>query len=273
VSTPAPRSFRFEVDGGVGRITLDRPDVLNALTFEVYRELTAFFENVGTDPRARALVVTGEGRAFCSGGDVNDIIGPLLSYDMQGLLTFTRLTGALVQAIRRCPKPVVAAVGGIAAGAGAVISLACDVRIATEKARFGFIFPQVGLCGADMGAGWLLPRVVGLGHASELLLTGDVIGAEHAARIGLVNRVVPVARLMDEATALARKLARGPAFAHSMTKRMIEDEHPLGLDEAIEAEAQAQAICMQHPDFRAAYEAFRDKKKAVFEGAEIVGED
>ena len=269
----SPKSFRWSLDRGVGTITLDRPDVLNALTFEIYGELRDFFAGLGEHDEVRAVVLTGEGRAFCSGGDVNDIIGPLLAYDMQGLLKFTRMTGALVQAIRRCPKPVIAAVNGTAAGAGAVMALACDVRIVSAKARFGFIFPQVGLCGADMGAGWLLPRVVGLGHASEILLTGELVDAAKAERIGLANRVVAPEAVLDEALKLARRLARGPAFAHGMTKRMLEDEHPLGLDEAIEAEAQAQALCMQHPDFRIAYEAFRDKKKAVFEGAEVVGDE
>jgi enoyl-CoA hydratase/carnithine racemase len=214
----------------------------------------------------RAVVITGAGRAFCSGGDVEDIIGELFARDMKGLLAFTRTTGALIRNIRRLRKPVVAAVNGTAVGAGAVIALACDVRIAAEGAKFGFVFPQVGLCGADMGAAYLLPRVVGLGHASELLFTGDIIDAAHAARIGLANRVVPRERVVEEATALARRLARGPAFAHAMTKQMLEDEAPLSLEAAIEAEAQAQAICMQHPDFREAYDAWKAKRERRFEG-------
>lgn len=256
-----PETFRFSVADQVGTITLDRPDRLNALTFAVYEELRDFFVTLEAVDEVRSVVLTGAGRAFCAGGDVEDIIGALFARDMRGLLDFTRMTGALIRNIRRLRKPVIAAVNGTAVGAGAVIALACDVRVASESAKFGFVFPQVGLCGADMGAAYLLPRVVGLGHASELLFTGDIVDAATAARIGLVNRVVPTERVVAEATALAARLARGPAFAHGMTKQMIEDEAPLSLEAALEAEAQAQAICMQHPDFRAAYEAWRAKKR------------
>jgi enoyl-CoA hydratase/carnithine racemase len=273
MATLAPKSFKWEVRRGVGTITLSRPDILNALTFEIYRELTEHFERLHEHPEIRAVVLAGEGRAFCSGGDVNDIIGPLLSYDMKGLLDFTRLTGRLVTAIRRCPQPVVAAVDGVAAGAGAVIAIACDLRVAGEKARFGFIFPKVGLCGADMGAGWLLPRIIGLGRATELLLTGEVIDVERAAEMGLVNRVVSRGEEVSTAFDLALRLAEGPAFAHAMTKKMLDDEYRLGLSEAIEAEAQAQAICMQHPDFKTAFQAFQEKRPPRFEGAEVTEAD
>jgi enoyl-CoA hydratase/carnithine racemase len=267
--TLSPAGFRFAIDQetGVATITLARPERLNALTFAVYSELRQVIEQAGAQGDVRALVLTGEGRAFCSGGDVEDIIGELFSRDMQGLLDFTRTTGALIASLRRVRKPVVAAVNGTAVGAGAVIALACDVRIASESAKLGFIFPKVGLCGADMGAGYLLPRVVGLGRASELLFTGDVIGAEEAMRIGLVNRVVPSAECVPVAQALAARLASGPAFAHAMTKQMLESEHGLTLEQAIEAEAQAQAICMQHPDFRAAFDAWMAKCPIRFDGA------
>jgi len=267
--TIAPAGFRFAIDRetGVATITLARPERLNALTFAIYRELRQIIEQAGVQDDVRALVLTGEGRAFCSGGDVEDIIGELFSRDMQGLLEFTRTTGALIAALRRVRKPVVAAVNGTAVGAGAVIALACDVRIASDTAKFGFIFPRVGLCGADMGAGYLLPRVVGLGRASELLLTGDVIGAEESMRIGLVNRVVSSTECVPVAQAFAARLASGPAFAHAMTKQMLESEQGLTLEQAIEAEAQAQAICMQHPDFRAAFDAWTAKRPIRFAGA------
>ncbi len=262
----SPETFKFTVEDHVGTITLSRPDRLNALTFRIYEELRDFFAHLSTRDDVRAIVLTGEGRAFCSGGDVEDIIGELFSRDMKGLLAFTRVTGALIQNIRRVNKPVVAAVHGTAVGAGAVMALACDIRIAGPKAKFGFIFPQVGLCGADMGSAYLLPRVVGLGHASELLFTGDIIRAERAAQIGLVNRVVDGDAVLAEAQALALRLAKGPAFANAMTKKMIEDEANLSLEMAIEAEAQAQAICMQHSDFREAYEAWVAKRERRFEG-------
>ncbi len=254
------KTFRYSVDAGVAEIVLDRADRLNALTFAIYEELRDTFAALDHEEDVRAIMITGEGRAFCSGGDVEDIIGELFSRDMQGLLAFTRVTGALIENIRKVRRPVVAAVNGTAVGAGAVIALACDLRIASEKAKFGFIFPRVGLCGADMGAAYLLPRVVGLGRASELLFTGDVIGAEEAFRIGLANRVVAPDQCVQTAREIARKLAAGPAFAHGMTKQMLESEHTMPLAAAIEAEAQAQAICMMHPDFRAAYDAWKAKK-------------
>jgi enoyl-CoA hydratase/carnithine racemase len=263
----APVGFRFALDAGVATITLSRPERLNALTFAIYRELREVIDRAGTEPDVRAIVLTGEGRAFCSGGDVEDIIGELFARDMQGLLEFTRVTGALIASLRRVRKPVIAAINGTAVGAGAVMALACDLRIASAAAKIGFIFPKVGLCGADMGAGYLLPRVVGLGRASELLFTGDVIGAEEALRIGLVNRVVPPAECLPAAQALAARLASGPAFAHAMTKQMLESEEGMTLDQAIEAEAQAQAICMQHPDFRTAFDGWQDKRPIRFAGA------
>jgi len=265
-----PKTFRYELaESGVATITLTRPDTLNSLTFEVYEELRDTFAALDHDDRVRAVLLTGEGRAFCSGGDVNSIIGELFSRDMRGLVAFTRVTGALIRNIRALRRPVVAAVNGTAVGAGAVMALACDFRVASTSAKFGFIFPKVGLCGADMGAAYLLPRVVGLGRASELLFLGDVIGAEEALRIGLATKVVVPEQCVPEARALAERLASGPAFAHAMTKQMLESEHTMSLDEAIEAEAQAQAICMQHPDFRASYDAWVKKAPVTFEGASM----
>jgi enoyl-CoA hydratase/carnithine racemase len=265
-----PKTFRYELAAsGVATITLTRPDTLNSLTFEVYEELRQTFAALDEETAVRAVLLTGEGRAFCSGGDVNAIIAELFARDMKGLLAFTRVTGALIRNIRACRKPVVAAVNGTAVGAGAVMALACDFRIASTAAKFGFIFPRVGLCGADMGAAYLLPRVVGLGRANELLFLGDVVNAEEAYRIGLATKVVPPEACVPEARALAERLASGPAFAHAMTKQMLESEHGMTLDHAIEAEAQAQAICMQHPDFRTAYEGWAAKKPIVFEGASM----
>jgi enoyl-CoA hydratase/carnithine racemase len=263
-----PKTFRYELsESGVATITLTRPDTLNSLTFEVYEELRDTFAALDHETAVRAVVITGEGRAFCSGGDVNAIIGELFSRDMAGLLAFTRVTGALIRNIRALRRPVIAAVNGTAVGAGAVIALACDFRVASQNAKFGFIFPRVGLCGADMGAAYLLPRVVGLGRANELLFLGDVINAEQADKIGLVTKVVAPEACVAEARAIAERLASGPAFAHTMTKQMLESEHTMTLDQAIEAEAQAQAICMQHPDFRTSYDAWAQKKPIVFQGA------
>jgi enoyl-CoA hydratase/carnithine racemase len=263
-----PKTFRYELsESGVATITLTRPDTLNSLTFEVYEELRDTFAALDHETAVRAVVITGEGRAFCSGGDVNAIIGELFSRDMAGLLAFTRVTGALIRNIRALRRPVIAAVNGTAVGAGAVIALACDFRVASQNAKFGFIFPRVGLCGADMGAAYLLPRVVGLGRANELLFLGDVINAEQADKIGLVTKVVAPEACVAEARAIAERLASGPAFAHTMTKQMLESEHTMTLDQAIEAEAQAQAICMQHPDFRTSYDAWSQKKPIVFQGA------
>lgn len=260
------KTFRYEERDGVAVITLDRPDRINALTFEIYGELRDTFRRLSDERQVRSVVLQGEGpRGFCSGGDVEDIIGELFSRDMRGLLEFTRTTGALVHAIRTCRPPVIAALHGVVCGAGAVMSIACDVRIAAPDARIAFLFPRVGLSGADMGAAYLLPRIVGLGRASEILLTGDFVGAERAEHIGLFNRVVDQEKVFDEAFAFARRLADGPAFAHAMTKRMVEYEGHLDFGTAIEAEAQAQAICMQHPDFREAYDAWKEKRDPRFE--------
>ncbi len=262
-----PKSFRWELDdAGVGTITLDRPDRINALTFEVYAELRDTFRALKDGhPEVRALVLRGEGpRGFCSGGDVRDIIGELFARDMRGLLEFTRITGALVHAIRAARPPVIAALHGVCCGAGAVIALACDVRLVAPDTRIAYLFPKVGLSGADMGASWLLPRVVGFGRASQLLLTGEFVDAERAERIGLVNRVVDASALRAEAHAFATELARGPAFAHAMTKRMLEYEAHVDFATGIEAEAQAQAICMEHPDFREAYDAWVEKRPPRF---------
>jgi enoyl-CoA hydratase/carnithine racemase len=264
----SPQSFAFELNGGVATITLDRPKRLNSLTFEVYRELAETFENLDRYTQVRAIVITGRGKGFCSGGDQDDIIKELLGQDMAQLVAFTRATGRLIQAMRECKRPIVGAINGIAVGAGAVIACACDLRIVSREAKFGFIFPKVGLCGADMGITYLLPRLVGLGHASELLFFGDLIDAAHAERIGLVNRLVENGEeAVRVATEWAQRLAAGPAFAHSMTKQMIESEHTMPLAAAIEAEAQAQAICMQHPDFGEAHSAFKEKRPARFKGA------
>ena len=259
--TLAPRSFQYTLDAAtaVATLTLDRPDRLNALTFEVYTELRDTFRALDTEPGVRAVVITGRGRAFCSGGDVEDIIGALFARDAAGLLEFTRLTGDLILAIRQCRRPVVAALNG------AVIAAASDIRIAAESAKIAFLFSRVGLAGADMGAAWLLPRIVGLAHASEILLLGDFISAERAAAIGLYNRVVPGERLMAEATEIAVRLARGPSAAHGVTKQALNEEAAMDLVSAIEYEARVQAECMRHPNFREAYEAFRDRRDPRFE--------
>ncbi len=265
---PAPRSFGFALARGVATITLDRPDRLNALTFEIYQELAETFEELDRHHEIRAVVITGAGRGFCSGGDQDDIIHHLLGKSTTELLAFTRATGRLIAAIRRCRRPVIAAVNGVAVGAGAVIAAACDLRIAAAGARFGFIFPRVGLGGADMGAAYLLPRLVGLAHASELLFFGEVFDAERALAIGFVNRVEPDAEgARALAQAWAARLAEGPAFAHAMTKQMLESEVGMNLGEAIEAEAQAQALCMQHGDFAEAHAAFKARRTPRFAGA------
>lgn len=271
---PTPSTFALELDRGVATITLDREKRLNALTFEIYRELAETFEQLDRVAEVRAVIVTGRGRGFCSGGDQDDIIKHLLGRDTPALLEFTRATGRLIAAIRRCRRPVIAAVNGVAVGAGAVIACACDLRIAAATARFGFVFPQVGLSGADMGVTYLLPRLVGLTHASELLFFGELIDAPTALRIGLVNRVVDdAAAAVAMARQWADRLAAGPAFAHAMTKQMIESEATMALGEAIEAEAQAQALCMQHPDFASAHAAFKAGEKPRFAGAPDPRED
>ena len=262
-----PSGYRLVIERGVVLLTLDRPKTLNSLTFELYEELARVFERFDEDEKVRAIVITGAGRGFCSGGDVEAIIAELFARDLRGLLEFTRATGRLIGSIRNVRCPVIACVNGAAVGAGAVIAAACDLRIAARQARFGFVFPKVGLSGADMGASWLLPRIVGMGNAAELLLFGDIIDADTALRMGLVNRVADDAEVaLTLSMAWAEKLAHGPAFAHSMTKRMLLSEQTMTLSEALEAEAQAQAICMAHPDFRTAYEANRNETQPVFEG-------
>ncbi|MSP26251.1 MAG: enoyl-CoA hydratase family protein [Myxococcales bacterium] len=264
--TLSPKSFELNIERGVASITLDRPDRLNALTFEVYGELASTFEMLAI-PEVRAVVLTGRGRGFCSGGDVEGIIAQLFSEGPEGLLAFTRVTGRLIQRICELRRPVIAAVNGVAVGAGAVIAAACDLRIASEGARFGYVFPKVGLSGADMGASWLLPRIVGRGHAAELLYFGDLIDARTALGMGLVNRVVRAEEVVPLAKAWAKRLAEGPAFAHSVTKQMLLSEDGMSLAEGIEAEAQAQALCMAHADFREAYDANKNKRPARFLGA------
>src|SRR5437870_7271756 len=255
----APRSFLYAVNPAtaVATITLNRPERLNALTFEVYAELRDTFRALDSEPGVRAIVLTGAGRGFCSGGDVEDIIGALFSRDARGLREFTRMTCDVILNMRRCRRPIVAALNGTVAGAGAVIAAACDFRIAAESAKIAFLFVRVGLSGADMGATWLLPRIVGLGHATELLMTGDFIDARRAHAIGLYHRVVAQDRVLTEATALAEKLARGPAPSLAVTKRALDDEAPLDLERALAYEAEVQAGLMELPDYREAYEAFR----------------
>jgi enoyl-CoA hydratase/carnithine racemase len=264
---PTPRSFGLTLEGGVASITLSRPDRLNALTFEVYDELARCFEALPELPEVRAIAIAGEGRGFCSGGDQDDIIAELFARDARGLLEFTRMTGRLIAAIRQARRPVIAGIHGACVGAGAVMAAACDLRVCDPTAKFGFIFPKVGLSGADMGAAYLLPRLVGLGRASEILFFGEIFGADEALRIGFVNRVVGAGQAPAEARAWADRLARGPAFAHAMTKTMLEREHTMSLAEAIEAEAQAQALCMQHPDFLEAHRSWKEKRPPAFEGA------
>jgi len=258
--------YTLVVENGIGILTLTRPEVLNALTLEMYAELRDLLHNLQRDEALRVLVLTGEGRAFCSGGDVHKIIGDLLEADMRAHLEFTRMTGALVRNMRLLDKPIIAAVNGIAAGAGAVIALAADLRVVAESAKFAFLFTKVGLAGSDMGAAYLLPRVVGAGRAAEILLTGDEIDAPTAERIGLANWVVPDEQLMPTARSLAGRLADGPAFALAMTKRMIENEWNLDLIAATEAEAQAQALLMMGEDHRRFYEAFQRKGRPEFKG-------
>ena len=262
-----PTSFLYAHDAatGVATITLNRPDRLNALTLEVYGELERAFRALDGEPGVRAIVITGQGRAFCSGGDVEDIIGPLLERDAAGLLEFTTMTCDLIAAIRACRRPVIAALNGTTAGAGAVIAAACDIRVAAESAKIAFLFTKVGLSGADMGAAWILPRIVGLGRATEILMTGEFVEAAEAWRIGLYNRVVPDGEALPAALELASRLARGPSAALAVTKRALEDEAGLGLAEALAAEARAQAACMENPNFREAYEAFIAKRPARFE--------
>jgi len=258
--------FLYEVQGGIATVTFNRPEVLNALTFDVYAQLRDLFEGLRYDDSVKVVVLTGAGEGFCSGGDVQEIIGELLKRDLKGHLEFTRMTGAVVQHMRLLDKPIIAALNGMTAGAGSVLALAADLRIASERARFAFLFTRVGLTGADMGAGFLLPRIVGLGRAFELLLLGDTLDAATAERYGLVNRVVAHAELLPRAYDWARRLAEGPTLAISMTKRMLNNELSMDFVAAIEAEAQAQALLLLGADHRIFYEAFTAKQKPTFTG-------
>jgi enoyl-CoA hydratase/carnithine racemase len=262
--------FQWEVAGRVGTITLNRPERKNPLTFESYAELRDLFRSLAFASDVKSIVVTGAGGNFCSGGDVHEIIGPLVRMqetgDMQGLLAFTRMTGDLVKAMRHCPQPIIAAVDGICAGAGAIVAMASDMRIGTPRAKTAFLFVRVGLAGADMGACAILPRIIGQGRASELLYTGRAMTAQEADKWGFFNCVTTPERVLADAQALAKELADGPTFGHAMTKTCLHQEWALDVDSAIEAEAQAQAICMQTKDYGRAYRAFVAKAKPVFEG-------
>jgi enoyl-CoA hydratase/carnithine racemase len=269
-ATFAPKHFSWRLDGKVATVTLDRAERKNPLTFASYAELRDTFRALAHAQDVKAIVITGAGGNFCSGGDVHEIIGPLIELqragDMGGLLTFTRMTGDVVKAMRACPQPIIAAVDGVCAGAGAILAMAADLRYGTARSRVAFLFVRVGLAGADMGACNILPRVVGAGRAAELLYTGRSIDGTEAERWGFYNKLCAPEAVLTEAQALAATLAHGPTFAHAMTKRCLHQEWSMGLDEAIEAEAQAQAICMQTKDFARAYEAFVAKAKPVFEG-------
>jgi len=265
-----PKHFGWSVEDRVATITINRPERKNPLTFESYRELADTFHRLRQVEEVRTIVLTGAGDNFCSGGDVHEIIGPLVRMReenrMDRLLEFTRLTGELVLAMRSCPQPIVAAIDGICAGAGAILAMASDLRLGTPRSRVAFLFTRVGLSGADMGACAILPRIIGQGRASELLYTGRFMDAAEAERWGFYNRIVDPGSLLAEARDLARSIAHGPTFAHAMTKRQLHQEWNMGVDQAIEAEAQAQAICMQTEDFARAFRAFAAKEKPVFEG-------
>ncbi|MEO1085310.1 MAG: enoyl-CoA hydratase family protein [Acidobacteriota bacterium] len=260
------KSFKYELDAdtGVATLTLDRPERYNALTFEVYDELKTAFDQLDTEPGVRAIVITGAGKAFCSGGDVEDIIGELFGRDFQGLLDFTRRTGALILSMLRCRRPIVGALNGLVAGAGAVIAAACDLRVASEDAKIAYLFTKVGLSGADMGASWLLPRIVGHGRATELLMLGDFIDAQTAERWGLYNKVVAKDSVVDEARGVALKLARGPSFGLEVTKKMLQREASMDVESALAAEVEIQAACMEDPNFRESYDAWVEKRKPRF---------
>jgi enoyl-CoA hydratase/carnithine racemase len=265
-ATYAAQNFRWQVAGGVATLTLNRPERKNPLTFASYAELRDLFRGLVRACDVDAVVITGAGENFCSGGDVREIIGPLTEMAMPELLAFTRMTGDVVKAMRACPQPIVAAVDGVCAGAGAMLALAADVRYGTPRVRVAFLFTRVGLAGADMGACTLLPRVIGHGRASELLFSGRSMSADEAFAWGFFNRLCEPDTMQREAAAFAKALADGPTFGHAMTKKMLHQEWAMGLDEAIEAEAEAQAICMATRDFRRAYEAFAAKRAPVFEG-------
>jgi len=261
-----PQHFNWRLDGKVALITLSRPERKNPITFESYAELRDTFRALATADDVKAVVFGSNQGNFCSGGDVHDIIGQLLERDMQGLIDFTRMTGDLVRAMRACPQPIIAAVDGICVGAGAMIALFSDLRLATPAAKTAFLFARVGLAGCDMGACAMLPRVVGHGRAAELLLTGRTMSAEEGERWGFFNSIVPAEALERDAMTLAESLANGPTFAHMMTKTMLNQEWSMTLDQAIEAEAQAQALCMQTQDFKRAYDAFVAGQKPQFSG-------
>jgi len=262
----APKHFNCRIVDAIAVLSLDRPERKNPLTFESYAELRDWFRALVYADDVKAVVFGSNGGNFCSGGDVHDIIGPLLQKDMKGLLAFTRMTGDLVKAMMNCGKPVIAAVDGVCVGAGAIIAMAADLRLATPEAKTAFLFTRIGLAGCDMGACAILPRLVGQGRAAELLFIGRSMSATEGERWGFFNRIVAAEELEAEAIALARRLAEGPGFAHMMTKTMLAQEWSMGIEQALEAEAQAQAICMQTQDFRRAYEAFVAKQKPTFEG-------
>jgi enoyl-CoA hydratase/carnithine racemase len=261
-----PQHFAWRQEERVGVITLNRPERKNPLTFESYAELRDLFRSLTERREIRALVITGAGGNFCSGGDVHEIIGPLTQMNAEGLLNFTRMTGDVVKAMRACPQPIVAAVDGVCAGAGAILAMASDLRLGTARAKTAFLFTRVGLAGCDMGACAMLPRIIGQGRAAELLYTGRAMSAEEGLAWGFFNRLVDTESVLSEALTLATELARGPSFAHAMTKRMLHAEWHMPLDAAIDAEAEAQAVCMQTEDFRRAYRAFVAKQKPEFQG-------
>ena len=262
----AARHFLWKVAGRIGHLRLNRPEKRNPLSFESYAELRDLFRALTIDRAIRAVVIDGAGGNFCSGGDVHEIIGPLTKMQKTGLLEFTRMTGDVVRAMRACPQPIIAAVDGTCAGAGAILAMVSDFRLATPAAKTAFLFVRVGLAGCDMGACAILPRLVGQGRAAELLYTGRAFSAEEGERWGFYNKLVAAEALLPEAMRLAGEIAEGPALAHAMTKKMLHREWHMSLDEAIEAEGRAQAVCMQTGDFRRAYEAFAEKRKPVFEG-------
>jgi enoyl-CoA hydratase/carnithine racemase len=266
MSSLTPKHFRWRMDGAVAIISLDRPERKNPLTFESYAELRDTFRALPYTDDVKAVVFAPNGGNFSSGGDVHDIIGPLVAMDMKGLLAFTRMTGDLVKAMLHCQKPVIAAVDGICVGAGAIIAMAADIRFATPEAKTAFLFTRVGLAGCDMGACAILPRIIGQGRAAELLYTGRTMSADEGERWGFFNRLIPAASLEPEAIAFAKQLASGPTFAHGMTKTQLLQEWSMSLDQAIESEAQAQAIVAKTRDFERAYRAFVAKEKPVFEG-------
>jgi enoyl-CoA hydratase/carnithine racemase len=265
-ATYSPSHFLWSYRLGVGTITLNRPERKNPLTFDSYHELTALFHTLCDSGEVKAVILTGAGDNFSSGGDVLDIIGPLVGMDMPDLLKFTRMTGGLVKAMRACPQPIIAAIDGICMGAGAIMAMASDLRYATQQAKTAFLFNRVGLAGCDMGACAILPRIIGQGRASDLLFSGRTLGAEEGERWGFYNRLIEQDALMPEAIKMAARLAAGPTFANAMTKNQLNMEWDMSLDTAIEAEAQAQAICMQTKDFARAYKAFVNKEKPTFEG-------